>query len=362
MSGDDISKKGMVSTLKGWLSGGASDQDTEAPDGAEVIPFDAPPDNQEDAQLFHVDANWRVVQGAWVAGQNACSTQPEEVRSQTMGAISRMRTTVQTVGDKQFLAKLYEKVGERSLGLPDFPETPMRLDHLMTEEEPNSQQVMRCIESDPKLVGRVWARARSARFPTAPGSLDMAVSRIGLVEVWRLSLEAALDILDFRAGVFRDMAEEVRVHGALVAEVTSGLVGQRRGPSFLAGLLHDVGQLVLLQAASQGSPEVVTVQRMLDAHHADFSVLVTDAWHLDATIIPAVAHHHDPNAVNARPRDLSRLLCIADIAVDGEIDRRAHRNSQFISTIARYTRSRVLASKALNQAAMAIDRLEAESK
>jgi len=362
MSGDDINKKSMVSTLKGWLGGDTSAQDTEELEGAEIIPFDGPLDSKEEADLFYVDPNWHVVQGAWVAGRNACSTQPEEVRSQTMGGISQMRTSVQTVGDKQFLADLYEKIGERSLGLPDFPETPMRIDHLMTEDEPNSQQVMRCIESDPKLVGRVWARARSARFPSAPGSLDMAVSRIGLVEVWRLSLEAALDILEFRPGVFRDMAEEARMHGALVAEVTSGLVGQRRGPSFLAGLLHDVGQLVLLQAASQGSPEVATVQRVLDAHHADLSVLVADAWHLDAAIIPAVAHHHNPNAVDAGPRDLSRLLCIADIAVDGEIDRRAHRNSQFIPAIACFTRSRVLASKALNQAATALDRLESDGK
>ena len=83
-------------------------------------------------------------------------------------------------------------------------------------------------------------------------------------------------------------------------------------------------------------------------------------WRLDPEIIPAIAFHHDPNANGAGPRDLSRLLCIADIAVYGEIDRRAHRNSFFIQAIANFTRSRVLASKALNQAATAIDRIEAD--
>jgi len=358
MSDDQTSKPGFGSTLKGWLGRGPTE---ESGDGAQIIPFGGQPESEREAELFHVDPEWRTTEGLWVAGRNACSIDPDEVRSQMMGSLSRIRSGVQTPGDQQYLASLYERIGERSLGLPNFPETPMRLDHLMKEEEPNSQQVMRCIESDPKLVGRVWQRARSARFPSAPGSLDMAVSRIGMVEVWRLSLETALDTLEIKAGVFKNMAEVVRVHGALVAEVTAGMAGQHRGPSFLAGLLHDVGQLVLLQAASQGSPEVSTVQKVLNAHHTDLSVLVADAWHLDPEIIPAIAHHHNPNAVNAGPRSLSRLLCIADIAVDGELDRREHRNSHFIQAIAQYTRSRVIASKALNLAATAIDRMEADA-
>jgi len=359
MSGDDSSDSGLNKTLRKLFGKTAV---PEIEESAEILPFDGAVENPEEVELFHVDPEWREVEGAWVGSSNAFDVDPEAVRSQTMGAVSQFRSSVRTPGDQQFLARLYERLGDRSLGLPDFPETPARLDQLMNEEEPNSLQVMRCIEADPKLVGRVWKRSRSARFPTAPSSLDMAVSRIGLVEVWRLSLESALDSLEFRAGVFKEMAEVVRVHGALVAEVTSGMVGLRRGPSFMAGLLHDVGTLVLLQIASDTDPEMDTVKRVIAAHHTNISVLVADAWHLDPEIIPAIAFHHDPNVTGAGPRDLSRLLCIADIAVYGEIDRRAHRNSFFIQAIARYTRSRVLASKALNHASTAIDRLEADSQ
>ncbi len=357
MSGDDTSGFGFTKGLKNLLSRETTESDQG---GAEVIPLAGPPASDEEANLFRVDPAWREVDGDWVGGQNATSTDPEVCRSETMGGISQARSGVQTAGDRAFLARLYERIGERDLGLPDFPETPIRLDQLMNEEEPNSLQVMRCIESDPKLVGRVWQRSRSARFPTSPSSLDMAVSRIGLVEVWQLSLESALDAFEFRAGIFKDRAEVLRVHGALVAEVTSGLSGQRRGPSFLAGLLHDVGRLMLLQVASQTEPELSTLRRISDAHHASISVLVADAWRLEPEIIPAIAFHHDPNACNAGPRDLSRLLCLADIAVDGELDRRMQRNSRFIEAMAKFTRSRVLASKAIHQSALAIDRLEAD--
>lgn len=361
MSGDQDNSTGLRATLRGWF-GGAESEDISDSEGSNVIAFEGAVQQGEQAKLFAVDPAWPVVTGSWVAGHNASGTDPEELRSEVMGTIGQMRGTVQTGGDRLFLSALYAQLGDRSLGLPDFPETPLRLDHLVKEEEPNSQQVMRCIESDPKLVGRVWARARSARFPSAPSSLDMAVSRIGIVEVWRLSLETALDNLEILPGTFKVMADEVRMHGALVGEVTAGLSGQSRGPGFMAGLLHDVGMLWVLQAASQHDAERSTVERLIDQHHAAISVLVVDAWHLDRSIIPAVAFHHNPNVNNAGPRDLSRLLALADIAVDGEMDRRAARNSNFIPAIARFTRSRVLASKALNLAATALDRQEKNSE
>jgi HD-like signal output (HDOD) protein len=352
MSGDQESTRGLRATLRGWFGGGETAEDK----GAEVIDFNSRLEDEEPKDLFKVDPSWRVVPGAWVSGQNASGTDPEELRSEVMGAISQMRATVQTGGDRTFLSGLYAQLGERNLGLPDFPETPLRLDQLVKEEDPNSHQVMRCIEGDPKLVGRVWGRARSARFPAAPVSLDMAVSRIGIVEVWRLSLETALDTLEIRPGRYKVMADQVRQHGALVGDVTAGLAGQSRGQGFMAGLLHDVGMLLVLQSASQHDAELSTVQGIIDQHHAAISVLIVDAWHLDRSIMPAVAFHHNPNVTNAGDRDLSRLLALADIAIDGELDRRDQRNSNFIPAIAEFTRSQVLASKALNLAATAIDR------
>ena len=356
---DDDSGFGITRGLKNLLS---RDVKSDEEGGGEVIALAGHAAGDDEENPFRVDPAWRQVDGDWVGGRNAVSTDPEVCRSQVMTALAHHRSSVTTEGDRRFLAVLYERLGERDLGLPDFPETPVRLEQLMNEEEPNSQQVMRCIESDPKLVGRVWRRARSARFPSSPGSLDMAVSRIGLVEVWRLSLESALDAFDFRVGVYKDQAEVIRVHGALVAEVTSGLTGQRRGPSFLAGLLHDVGRLLLLQVASQTNPEPRTVRAISNAYHASISVLVAAAWQLDPQVIPAIAFHHDPNACHAGPRDLSRLVCLADIAVDGEMDRRAQRNSHFIEAMAQFTRSRVLASKAINQSAIAIERMEADGQ
>jgi hypothetical protein len=64
--------------------------------------------------------------------------------------------------------------------------------------------------------------------------------------------------------------------------------------------------------------------------------------------------------VNAGARDVVRLLCLADIAVDGELDRRAKKNSGFLDAISKVTTSRALAGKAMLLAAQCIDRMEAD--
>ncbi len=356
MSENDNGEKGGIGSRLKSLIGGREDGPA-----AEVIPFgDSAELEEAERPMFSVDPEWPTITGGWTHDRSAISTSPEEVRSHTMGQVSQMRSSVTTRSDKLFLAALYELLGQRDLGLPEFPETPIRLDHLLKEEEPNSLQVMRCIESDPQLVGRVWQRARSARFPSAPSSLDMAVSRIGMVEVWRLSLESALDAIEIRPGMYKDMARQVRIHGAIVGDVTAALSGQRRGPAFLAGLLHDVGKLLILQVASEYDPELTTVRRILTDVHTSISVMITDAWRLDPQIVPAVAFHPDPNSVQAGAKDLIRLLCLADIAVFGELDRRAKKNSNFLRALAQFTTSRALAGKAMLSASQCIDRMESD--
>ena len=141
---------GLGSRLKNLIGG------TEQGPSAEVIPFGETEDIAENERpMFSVDPEWPTVTGGWIHDRSAISTSPEEVRSHTMAQVSQMRSTVTTRSDKLFLAALYALLGERDLGLPEFPETPIRLDQLLKEEEPNSLQVMRCIESDPQLVGRV---------------------------------------------------------------------------------------------------------------------------------------------------------------------------------------------------------------
>ena len=118
----------------------------EKPADAEVVEL------HPESEAFGGKQEWKAITGAWMAGQNALDTDPAVVRPELMGAIGRGHSEASTDEDKQFLANLYQLIGDESLSLPEFPETPLRLDQLLSQEEPNSVQVMRVIEADPNLV------------------------------------------------------------------------------------------------------------------------------------------------------------------------------------------------------------------
>ncbi len=272
-------------------------------------------------------ANRKVVNGQWVGGCNAKTSDSVEARTLLHRAMRHERDAAITASDRMFAGALIEVLDAPDLRLPDFPETAQKLDRQLATLEPNYGQVMHTIEADPTLVGSIWKIARSARFPKPPNSLSMAVSRVGLVEIWRISVQMALEAIRIPPGQFKDQADGIRHHGVLVGDVTAALVRERQGPQFLAGLLHDVGSLVILEAAARTQPTQEMVERVISQHHCAFGVLVAKAWRMDPSVGPAIAFHHDPLVFGTGSMDLPRLVGIADIAVSGALDHLRGRES-----------------------------------
>jgi len=301
---------------------------------------------------------WEVVQGAWTTGKNAENPEPETCRARLINRLVDERDQATTAPDRMFFGALLQAVESETLGLPHFPDTAIELDRLLSRSEPDYKAVMRVIESDPQLVGQIWSLARSARFPAPPTSLAVAVSRVGMVEVWRLSVQMAVNSIGVESGSYSRRADSARVHGVLVGDVTAALSKERRGPQFIAGLLHDVGELVVLGVASRTEPQPDLVDRIISEHHAAVGVLVSHAWHMDMAVARTIAAHHDPDAIEAGKTDLSRLVRIADIAVCGAIDHRCKRQSHPELAIKQAACGPMDPSRPLVLAGQSIDRLE----
>lgn len=272
-------------------------------------------------------ATWEAIEGEWNRGQASHRITADSCRAYLWNRLVEERDEARTVHDRMFLGALLKAVDREDLGLPHVPDTSTQLNRLLGRRAPDYGTIMRVIESDPRLVGRIWATARSARFPSPPVSLDMAIGRIGMDEIWRLSVQSAVDSIEVEPGDFQLVADRCRLHGVLVGDVTAALAKDRRGPEFLAGLLHDVGELVVLAVASRTSPAPDLVARIIAQHHAAIGVLVVSAWRLDSAIQAAIAWHHDPNVPVTGTKDLAVLVQIADIAVHGALDRRQKRQS-----------------------------------
>ena len=95
---------------------------------------------------------------------------------------------------------------------------------------------------------------------------------------------------------------------------------------FTAGLLHDVGSLVILMnrpkearriltRCAQGSRLVHEVEReVLGCDHAEVGAALLECWGIGGATASAVAHHHHPMAAKSNHR-VAALVHVADVVV-----------------------------------------------
>ena len=122
----------------------------------------------------------------------------------------------------------------------------------------------------------------------------------------------------FRVRGYQKVADEVRGHGIVVGELAAWIRDEKRGHHYLAGLLHDVGKLVVYRAASVRdgltAPDRALVEMMVDRHHPSLSLLAAHAWSLGDKVAGAVGFHHHPVAADAAAAELARIVWAADVA------------------------------------------------
>lgn len=159
--------------------------------------------------------------------------------------------------------------------------------------------------SDPGLTARTLGLANSAFYGLARSVSDVrqAVSLVGMEMVRTLAISGASGLLDSNAGVPHLREHAVRV--AAAARVLAPRVGVRSSDAFTAGLLHDLGELLLWQQDPTNYPKVLAgatdAQHQLtieqDLYETDHATLAAEhlfLWRIPEPIVDAVGDHHEP--------------------------------------------------------------------
>ena len=218
----------------------------------------------------------------------------------------------------------------RVSGLKPFPVVAARVLHELSQDDFSVARVSNLMESDPALAALVLRLVNSAAYGRGSRytSVDHAVVRLGARRV--RDLVAAAATMQMFHDV-RGVGATFRDHCAATAAVVR-ILGQNYelpggGSLFLAGLLHDVGKLLLLETREfdymRLSPQVLsrpdsvhTLEREhLSYDHAVLGANVLKAWTIPDPIPQIVAWHHQPNRAFQEGGDISvqvSLLRLAD--------------------------------------------------
>ncbi len=269
----------------------------------------------------------------WDRTHCAPAMEPTIVRRRLRAALDELAASTTSEGDRAFVQRIEKLVESDQLDLPPFPDVARELDELLQQTTTDILQIARVVERDPGLVRRVWTHARSAMYASAPRSLHHAVARVGLDALWRIGMSVCLNDTVFRVEGHQAEAAQVREHGIVTAEVAAMLAGERRGSLYLAGLLHGVGDLILLRCASEPQtrrPSLDILERVGNIARSPLGVLVAHSWKLDDVAVAGIGFQADPEAAPRSQQRGARIVRAAVIAAHGarlELEDMAYENA-----------------------------------
>jgi putative nucleotidyltransferase with HDIG domain len=212
-----------------------------------------------------------------------------------------------------------------------FPTVVAEILDAMTDERITTSKITKLIESDPALTTKIL-RVSNSPFYGLRGNvknIQSAITMLGLDETGRLLLtyhmKARLISLNPQQNA---RLESLWKHSVTTATV-SRMVAQRYrfltdGKEYTAGLLHDMGKLVLIQYFPETNPVVEQMIRDLsvcdvDAEtqaasisHTDIGSQLGEKWRLPAEYVEVMRCHHDARTSLQNPM-LTAVVRFADL-------------------------------------------------
>jgi putative nucleotidyltransferase with HDIG domain len=196
--------------------------------------------------------------------------------------------------------------------LPSLPRVVSDMLRLLSDANYNIDELMGLVQQDPALTARLLKLANSAIYgrPRQIDSLHEAMVLLGAKEIHRLvttiSVMRSFDDA-FTRGRILDK-EQFWAHsvgtGEIAVRVAAHFGLDFRGVDFTAGLLHDVGKVVLDQhfhaefrdcldlSHRRGLPQFEAETRLLGLDHADVGEKLAAKWGLPDSLSAAISQHH----------------------------------------------------------------------
>ncbi len=242
--------------------------------------------------------------------------------------------------EQTFLNKL-----DRIRDIPTLPSVAVTVNRMLQDTDTSTRELSMTIEKDQAIVSKLLRLVNSAfyGFQAKINTISHAVTVLGFNTV--RNAVVSVSIIEAFSG--REVIEAFDMknfwkHSIAVAVTGRNLAEDTRLASpdeaFVAGILHDVGKVVLAQyfkdlfgqvwesIQDNGQSFYEAEKKLLPADHAQIGGRLAKKWRLPPGLIEAVTYHHAvrKSAVNL---DLLMLVHVADCIVnhckigsDGEPD------------------------------------------
>lgn len=211
-----------------------------------------------------------------------------------------------------------EQILERVTTLPQLPDTTLRLIRVINDPATTFRQIVDTIRYDQTITTELLRLCNSAYFGLSRrvSSVDDAVRYLGTAKVLQLVMAAHTHaLLSQPQEGYGLQPGMLWVHSVAVAYACQ-IMGERlalpdRGVLFTAGLLHDVGKILLNEYVASEYARIAEIvsTRKISFHEAEREVLgfthaqvgaeIAERWSLPEVIVRCIRYHHEPAALPA---------------------------------------------------------------
>ena len=224
-----------------------------------------------------------------------------------------------------------EQVDEAIDRVRSIPQIALKVIRMMRDEEQGLQEISRELRQDQVMSAKVIRLSNSAYFGLKKriDSLDQALVLIGGKKLLHLVLVASLhDFFTINAtgyslckgGLFRHA-----LGTAITSEMLTAFTKETAPDvAYTAGLIHDIGKVVLDQYVASSFPlfyrkthddgiELIEIEReLVGLSHTEAGRRLAQNWDLPKNLEEVIAHHHEPEGATENV-ELTHLVYVADL-------------------------------------------------
>ncbi|WP_306522842.1 HDOD domain-containing protein [Rheinheimera sp.] len=191
-----------------------------------------------------------------------------------------------------------------------LPETCLKIKDLIDNNVSSLDEIAELIALDPALASRILKLANSAlyNFPNQVDSLNKALLLLGDTQVYNLVVAyGAAEAFSKTPTQVIDLERfwEMSIHCALIAKQLGLRLGLKQSePLYLSGLLHNIGELVVVAVKpdiaaicalyQRGTFPWVRQQELLGFSYSDCSVALLKLWKLPDNLIEPLNYLNTP--------------------------------------------------------------------
>lgn len=209
--------------------------------------------------------------------------------------------------------------------LPSLPNIYTKLCRMIEADEDVST-ISKVLDEDAAISSRVLRIANSAFYGSRTGSINQAIMYIGLSNVRSIILtNGIINSVNKGSEYIKDLWKHFSTTNQLSKMFFEKIYDKKMPPIYgSAGLLHDIGKLVIIQNDKEKykriSDELETSdetyseieKNVLDIGHELLGGYLLNWWGIPVPIVEAALFHHDPLNDNCIYKDLAITVNIAN--------------------------------------------------